>query len=85
MRKQLLCMTLVALLGCCGQSPTPVTPRPISPCEVPAIPAIPAIQAEECGEKVCITVLETVALARWIRLVGETQTALQGCSLVELR
>lgn len=83
MRRLLPLLLLGALLSC-SATPSPVTPRPTSPCVVPAVPPFPSMEPQECGEKVCITVLETIDLARWIRSVRETATALAGCSLIKV-
>lgn len=80
-----LCTTLLVLLMSCGTSPALVAPSLPSPCVIPQLtPPPPLDSAHDCSGEVCISWPESVALARWIRQVGETRAALDGCSLVQL-
>jgi hypothetical protein len=79
------CTTLLVLLLSCGTLQPPVAPSLPSPCVIPQLtPPPPLDSAHECSGEVCISWPESIALSRWIRQVGETRVALEGCSLVQL-
>lgn len=80
MKTLLLSAMLLMQPSCCAKPP--VSPHP-DKCTVPVIPSPPELHPSSCGESVCLTVEDTIALSRWIGLVGDTREALAGCSLVK--
>lgn len=78
MRKLLLSLALGMPLISCGALST-VIPEPSQTCKVPVLPPAPALDPQVCGERVCLTVEETVELARWGAAVKEVERALALC------
>ncbi len=83
MRKLLLLLTLPLLLTSCVTRTVTVPAKPVS-CPVPPAPVKPAIDAQMCGEMVCLTVADAVALARYQLLVDEREWALRACTTLKV-
>jgi hypothetical protein len=83
MRSVLRLMLFVLLTSCGSNSRGTTTPTPITKCQVPERVKRPVIDPQVCGDKVCITVNETVALAAYLHASREVDDALEGCSLIE--
>jgi len=76
--------TLLALLTSCVK-PQPVAPSPTKACAIPALPPAPTLaSAHACGDQVCISMDDSVALSAWIYDVADTRSALSGCPQVQL-
>lgn len=81
MSTRTLCLLLaIGAQACATRVAKPTTPVA---CKVPAIPEPPEVMAAPCGDFVCLTIEDTVALAKWIARVTEVKASLSGCTLVE--
>lgn len=81
MKKLLLFVLLATPLGC-SRTPSPATPKSTSYCLIPKTTPPPRISTGDCDDKVCMSMEDAVALARWIHQIKELQVALSECSLV---
>lgn len=79
MRKLILCAMLMALPSCCG---TFSAADPVTPCRVAASPGVVEIPVQSCGEHVCLTVENAVALTRYIAALKTVDRSLEGCHLI---
>lgn len=84
MLKRALSLLLPMLLPCCGaSSPSPANPKPLSLCKVPAWPSPPPLHPTACqADQVCLSVEDTVALARYEFDVEQTLATLMSCPLI---
>lgn len=85
MRSLVLCALLATPLASCGSS-LPAPANPVRPCLVPELPEAPQV-GEPCSDDpdethVCISIEDTIALAKWVARVVEIDAALAGCNLV---
>lgn len=79
MPKRLLCLMLMGLLSSCV---TRYVREKAPSCQVPPPPPKPEIQVRVCGDAVCLSKEDTIALARYLTLVDEVEWALAGCPSV---
>jgi uncharacterized lipoprotein YmbA len=79
MRKLTAFAIALLLTSCSGTSLAPTTPHSTE-CRIPALPPLPKLSPVEG----CLSVEETVALAKYLARADETRRALAGCSLVQL-
>jgi hypothetical protein len=85
MVKHAKCALLATLLASCG-SIYPAPANPVRACVVPELPDAP-ILGVPCSDdptevRVCLTLDDAVALARWVARVVDIEAALAGCNLV---
>lgn len=73
---------LLTLLLSCTTNSTSTTPKPLTLCVVPTAPVKPKLDPQACGDKVCLTVEETKALAKYAHDVAEVERAIDACNLV---
>lgn len=71
-------------LACSGTSRAPTTPKSTDPCLILRLTPPPELDAQACGDRVCLSVADTLALSLWIADVEETRHGLDGCPLVQL-
>jgi hypothetical protein len=81
MKKPAMSAALMLLLSC--SSPSPKNPRPEGACSIPRL-TIPDVAWHTCGAEVCLSVEDSIEVARHFRAVLGTRSALEGCSLVVL-
>jgi hypothetical protein len=80
MHKLLTCALLTTLWSC---SATSRAPKTTDACRIPRL-TVPDVAWHKCGGEVCVSVEDSIELARHFRKVQQTQDALDGCSLVTL-
>ena len=81
--RRLLKYTIPLLLLSCSGKPSTTTPKPIKGCQVPRWPTKPRLSPTPCGEAVCLSPSDVVALVKWEREVELVKNATQRCSLIE--
>lgn len=79
--------TLLALLISCGNTPAPVTPRPITKCVVPEMPSEPLYEPGVCQGPDgvnwnCNPWEQTVGIVTFFVKAREVEAALARCNLV---
>ncbi len=72
-------LTLMALIGCSGNSPVPTIPTSTNHCEVLRLNKPPALHFDDGA----LPLEDRIALALWIADVEETRIGLEGCPLVQ--
>jgi hypothetical protein len=81
MRKLLMFVMPLMLSSCLRAQPRP--PSPTDACRVPR-PVLPDVAWLACDDMVCLSVEDSVKVARLIRQVGQVHEALEACSMVVL-
>jgi hypothetical protein len=80
MLKLLLSLTLLVLPSCSKKQPVA---RPVEPCLIGAKPPELVLDPQTCGDAVCMSVVEVMAIAYYIVLTEERNLDLARCPYIK--